>query len=196
MPEKRAWRLRVTRHELLDPRSLIEHPDNWRAHPDAQKDVMIGAIREIGFVGEVYVSELSGRILDGHMRVALAIKEGQHEIPVGWVDCADEAEEDRILASYDPIGTLAELDAERFGRVLSRSEIDDDPLRDMLRGLLPSPELPPVTASDPGDGPEGAAPVEILDVWGVVIECADEETQVELLERLTDEGYTARALMS
>src|SRR5262245_19189056 len=195
MAENRAWRDRVVAREPVDPRVLVAHPDNWRAHPDAQKDVMIGAIRELGFVGDVKVSKRSGRILDGHMRVALAIADGQSSIPVAWIDCESDEEEARILASYDPIASLAELDAERFGRVLERAQIEDDPLRTMLTGLLP----PPTETVGLRPGVETApdtSPVALPEVWGVVIECPDEQTQVALLERLADEGYTARALMS
>jgi hypothetical protein len=193
MPDNR-WRLRVVKHELVDPRTLIAHPDNWRAHPDAQKDVMAGAISEIGFVGEVLVSQLSGRILDGHMRVALAIRDKQDAVPVGWVDCVDEAEENRILGSYDPIGTLAQLDAERYERVLANARIADQPLREMLEAMIPAPPPPP-PSDDDEERPDTSA-VEIPEVWGVAVECTDEQQQIEVLELLTERGYTARALLS
>jgi hypothetical protein len=187
------WRLRVVRHELVDPRTLLAHPDNWRAHPENQKKVMRSAIEAIGFVGEVLVSERSGRILDGHMRVAEAIEADQPVIPVGYVDCADDAEEHRILASYDPIGTLALLDADRHREVIERARLQEGALSAALLGMTPAPV--PEDAPVPGPG-AGTVPVEMPEVWGVVVECEGEDAQAELLEMLTEQGYTCRALMS
>jgi hypothetical protein len=189
--DDRPWRFRVTRHELVDPRSLLAHPDNWRAHPDAQRKVMRGAIDTIGFVGEVYVSERSNRILDGHMRVAEAIEADQPLIPVGFVDCESDEEELRIIASYDPIGTLALLDVDRHREAIARAMLADGALSDALRGMAPPPVEP--AAELPG---AASQPVDLPEVWGVVVECDGEEAQAELLEMLTEQGYTCRALMS
>lgn len=45
---------------------------------------------------------------------------------------------------------------------------------------------------DPGDAPTAPIP----QVWGVVVSCACEEEQVDLLERLAGEGYDVKALLS
>jgi hypothetical protein len=193
--DERPWRFRVTRHELVDPRALLAHPDNWRAHPEAQRKVMRGAIEQIGFVGEVLVSERSGRILDGHMRVAEAIEADQPLIPVGYVDCDSDEEEHRILASYDPIGTLALLDVDRHREVIERARLSDGALATALAGMAPA-DPADAASSEPDMSGAGALPVELPEVWGVVVECDDEDAQSELLAMLSDQGYTCRALMS
>lgn len=49
------------------------------------------------------------------------------------------------------------------------------------------------TRGDGGDGGGNDAPD--MNLWGVIVECADEDSQAALLERLTEEGYTVRALL-
>jgi hypothetical protein len=50
--------------------------------------------------------------------------------------------------------------------------------------------------SDTGGGGEhGLHDVDAPDMWGIVVTCADEQSQGELLEELTDRGYDVRALL-
>lgn len=59
---------------------------------------------------------------------------------------------------------------------------DDTP----LDGALPGDRMP-----EPGD-----APVDVReDVWGVIVVCPDEQSQAQLLVRLSDEGFQVRALV-
>lgn len=59
--------------------------------------------------------------------------------------------------------------------------------------LLPADPVQPPPSGEPGPGP--AERVEPPTVWGVVVTCDSEAEQVELLERLTEEGHSVRALM-
>lgn len=188
-----SWKNRIVRSGRVDPNTLLEHPDNWRAHPDHQKAAMKGALVEIGWVDSVKVSERSNRILNGHMRVAIAIKAGQKSVPVDWIDCPDEASEDRILATYDPIGQLAVKDIDSYRLIQRRAGIKDDALRALVEHEA---ELDLAGSASGGEGDPDTSPVDVPDVWGVVVECQDEQQQAQLLEMLTEEGYTCRALLS
>jgi hypothetical protein len=189
-----SWRFRVVERAMVDPQQLIAHPDNWRAHPDHQRGAMHAAITEIGFLGEVYVSQRSGRILDGHLRVALALRDAVPLIPVGFVDCADDADELKILATYDPIAALAEKDAERFSSIVERADVTHQALRDVFDSMIGASGGEP--ASERDDADVDTSPVDVPAVWGVVIECENEHDQLALLEELDAQGYTCRALLS
>ena len=80
---------------------LVANPRNWRTHPESQKAALSGLLQEIGFAGAELARELpDGRLMliDGHCRAELA---GESEIPVLVLD-VDEAEADKILATFDP----------------------------------------------------------------------------------------------
>lgn len=195
------WRLRVTEHALINPSLLLAHPDNYKAHPDRQHRAISAAIDEIGFVGEVHVSKRSGRILDGHMRVAEAIRAQQPLVPVGYVDCADDADELRILATYDPIGAMALQDADKLGSLARRASLRADPLLQMLAGIAGTrPPSPPETPGEtsgrvvgrsfgPQGGPASGGKLGLVPdlIWPLVIECQDEMEQSEVLVRLEEE---------
>lgn len=57
------------------------------------------------------------------------------------------------------------------------------------------PAEPDVKPPNPEPGPGPAEQVEPPTVWGVVVTCTSEAEQVELLERLSEEGHSVRALM-
>jgi hypothetical protein len=199
------WRTRIVRRENVDPRSLAAHPDNFKAHPDHQRAAIGSALDEIGWLGEILVSDLSGRILDGHMRVGEAVAAGQPTVPVAFVDCADEAEELQVLATFDPIGQLAQQDADKLGKLAGRSRIKGDPLLRMLAGLAgtrpPEPREEPsgrVVGSAFGQqggrvpgGHVGKLPEE---VWPVVVECQDAFQQARFVEQMDGDGYGAYPL--
>jgi len=74
------------------------------------------------------VSENSGRVLNGHARLELALETGQARVGVTFVDVTEE-EEAWILATYDAIGRMAGVDPAKaaiaFGTAFGGSSEDD-----------------------------------------------------------------------
>src|SRR5665647_367372 len=95
------WQNRITRYGEAAPDQLLANPKNWRTHPQAQQDALYGALRKVGIVQNVVVNERSGKMLDGHLRVQMAISSGQPTVPITYVDLSDD-EEALILATIDP----------------------------------------------------------------------------------------------
>jgi hypothetical protein len=192
-----AWHLRVVAHDLVDPSDLINHPDNFRGHPVAQREALEAAIEEVGFVGEVLVSRRSGRILDGHLRVAEAIRTGQAVVPVGWIDCQSDEDEAAILATHDPIGAMATADRQKLAELAAKAQVQADPLKVMLAGLAARSKREPVDDAPEGRvvgaafGPQGGGrgghlgAVDDL-VHPLVVECRSETEAEELLEELAE----------
>ncbi|MFE8034372.1 hypothetical protein [Thiohalocapsa marina] len=113
-----SWVNRISRTGVADPAGLLAHPDNWRIHPEHQQQVMEGVLSDLGWIQHVVVSERSGRIVDGHLRVMLAKASGQSSVPVVYVDL-DPADEAKALASFDSVAALADLDADALMRALA-----------------------------------------------------------------------------
>lgn len=144
---------------------LIPNPKNWRTHPIAQQDALKGILAEVGFAGAVLARELddgSLMLIDGHMRAETT---SNQEIPVLVLD-VNEAESDKLLATFDPIAALAESDAAALDSLLRNVDTGSEALQKMLADLaedaglylddkevvedeVPEPPVDPITK--PGD---------------------------------------------
>lgn len=125
------WNNRIIGHGEESPEQLAANPKNWRIHPQGQQDVLKGAIDDVGFIRSVTVNKRTGYVLDGHLRVSLAISSGQTSIPVEYVDLS-EAEEAEALAVLDPIAGLAAADREQLGALMADIEHADAAVSEML----------------------------------------------------------------
>ena len=70
--------------------SLRPSPDNWRTHPQVQRDALRGLLAEIGYAGATLCRELpdgSLEIIDGHLR---AEEMGDREVPVLVTDLDED----------------------------------------------------------------------------------------------------------
>lgn len=107
---------------------------NWRKHPKFQRDALEGVLREVGWVQDVIVNQQTQRLVDGHLRVALAIEKGEKLIPVKVVDLT-EAEEALVLATIDPITSMAETDAGALDALLREVKTGEAALQSLLSDL-------------------------------------------------------------
>jgi hypothetical protein len=128
------WRNRIVRHSDEQPSSLLANPANWRRHPETQQQALTGSLTEIGWVQDVIVNRLTGHVVDGHLRVELAVARAEATIPVIWVDLS--AEEERVvLATLDPIAAMASEESEVLRSLLAEVDTEDEALRSLLRDL-------------------------------------------------------------
>ena len=171
-----VWRNRIVGHGEVNPLEIVAHPKNYKSHPDHQAGALKAAIEDVGFVRSVTVNKRTGTLIDGHLRVGMAIKAKQSKIAVEYVDLS-EAEEKRVLATLDPIGALAEVDDEALDQLLADV------------GLK---------ASEPIDV-QAPAPkkvnFELKPKFEIVVECRSEADQKKTLRRLMREGLTCRAIV-
>jgi len=94
-------RSRIVGNGMEDPEKLLAHPKNWRTHSPDQAAAVERLLQEVGWVSPVVVNKKTGRIIDGHLRVALAKKRNEKKIPVVYVSLS-EKEEDLVLTMLDP----------------------------------------------------------------------------------------------
>lgn len=129
-----VWKSLITHLTNEDPEQLLANPDNWRIHEVHQQEAMEAALREIGWAGAVIVNDQTGNVIDGHMRVSLALKRGETSIPVLHLNASEEQEK-LILATFDPIGALAVADREKLRQLSGDVKSQEDALRTMLTDL-------------------------------------------------------------
>lgn len=164
-PAEVAFRSRIVGEGVEAPDQLLANPLNWRRHPRAQQEALEGMLRAVGWVQRVIVNRRTGHLVDGHLRVEVALRRGEPAVPVLYVDLTEE-EERIVLAAIDPIGGLAEADDAALDALLQGLESGDaalDAFLDSLRavdavepepGLTEddeAPELQPDAVTRPGD---------------------------------------------
>lgn len=129
-----TWQNRITRYGKEAPDQLLAHPLNFRTHPKHQQDALSGVLGDVGVVQNVIVNERTGHVVDGHLRITLAMRQNQPTIPVTYVDLSPE-EEALILATLDPISALAGADRDKLDQLLRDVSTDDAAVMQMLSDL-------------------------------------------------------------
>ena len=112
---------------------LLPNPRNWRTHPAAQADAMRGVLAEVGFADAVLARQTDAglMLIDGHLRAEVA---PESTVPVLVLD-VDEAEADLILATHDPLASMATVDGERLTDLLGDVRTSNEALAGMLQDL-------------------------------------------------------------
>ena len=128
------WANRIVGYGEEAPDQLLANPKNWRIHPKPQQDALSGVLHEVGVVQNILVNRTTGNVVDGHLRVALAISENQPLIPVTYVELS-EAEEAEILATLDPLAAMAATDKDQLEALLREVASGDDAVTAMLADL-------------------------------------------------------------
>ena len=159
----RPWVNRITGHGEEAPDQLLANPQNWRIHPKAQQDALSGVLGQVGWVDTVLVNQRTGFVVDGHLRVALAISRQEPTVPVTYVDLAPE-EEALVLATFDPISAAAGADAAALDALLAEVRADDGAVRALLEEVRVAAGAPRVAGEDPGPQLDRAA--ELQRLWG------------------------------
>lgn len=129
-----AIRNRVKELRMVKASELQSHSQNWRRHPSFQQSVMWDVLAEIGFAGAILARETPEglQIIDGHLRAEVT---GNQEVPVLVLD-VDEAEAKKLLATFDPIGALAQPDNDALTKLLAGIDFGSKAIDDMLADLV------------------------------------------------------------
>lgn len=134
MADERRWKNRIVGSGEEAPDQLMANPKNWRIHPLTQQDAVEAALDEVGWVQQVIVNQTTGCLVDGHLRVALAISREETSIPVTYVELS-EREEALVLATLDPLAGLAATDADKLAQLLEEAGTAGEGLNNLLTDL-------------------------------------------------------------
>ena len=114
----------------VDPKSLDDNPLNWRTHPPKQRRAIGASIKNNGWADALKFNEHTGKLIDGHARKQVAIENGVQAVPVliGWWD---ESQEKDLLATLDPLGTMAETDSDALKALTNSLKEDESRLENL-----------------------------------------------------------------
>ena len=157
----KPWQSRIVGEGEEAPGKLMPNPKNWRIHNAQQQEGLAAVLDRVGWVQRVVVNQRTGRLVDGHMRVALAVRRKDPMVPVVYVDL-DEQEETLVLSTLDPIAGLAGTDTAQLKALLEELPPAEDPglqaLLDTI-GAACKPEDLGKKGKGEGDEPPEFAPV-------------------------------------
>lgn len=125
-------RNRIVGLQFVKAGALIPHPQNWRRHPEKQRQALQSMLDAVGYADAVIARETpDGLVLvDGHLRADL---DPDQEVPVLVTDL-DEMEAGQVLATLDPLSAMAETDqAALDALVRDLSAQADDSMAALLR---------------------------------------------------------------
>jgi tRNA G18 (ribose-2'-O)-methylase SpoU len=88
-------------------------------------------LEEVGWVQQVIINQRTGNLVDGHLRCQLAAREGNKTIPVLYVDI-DEAEEELVLATLDPIAAMAATDKQKLDELFQDINSDNENVQKLI----------------------------------------------------------------
>ena len=169
---------------------LRPHPQNWRTHPDAQRESLRGVLEEIGYADALLARELPDgglELIDGHLRAEMT---PDTLVPVLVLDVS-EAEAAKILVTLDPLAALAEADAAKLDQVLRQVETGSPAVADLLDKLAAGAGLSyGQEGQEPSDDPEPEVP----ELFQVLAECTDETQQKAVYQMLAARGVRCRLL--
>jgi len=182
------WKNRIVGYGEETPDQLLANPHNHRIHPKRQQDALSGSLDTLGYIQTVIVNKSTGHIVDGHLRVTMALREGQKSIPVTYVELTPE-EEAQALLSLDPIAAMAATDAGKVDELLRLVNTDNEQVMKHLADF----------AMENGINYSGVQKEKneiIPEQYAIMIVCKSEREQIEMLEKFLEDGVQCRALIS
>lgn len=169
---------------------LNPDPANARRHDDKNIAAIRGSLAQFGQRRPAVVQR-SGMIVRAGNGMLRAAQE------LGWSHLAAIViDEDNVSATAFAItdnraAELADWDTETLDALLREIEIGDPDLQEMLSALAADTGIVP---PDIDNEPDSTA--ELNEQWNILVTCANEDEQAELLHELTAGGHRCRALIS
>ncbi len=160
--KKDQWSSRIVGMAEVSPDELMGNPKNWRLHPKNQQDAIKGVLSQVGWVQNIVVNKRTGFVVDGHMRLEVARREGAKKVPVVYVDLSPK-EEALVLATLDPIGAMADANVENLDALLKEASAANEDVENLLSRLRDEVGVPDEDAEDDEEAP-GIRPTGIFEL--------------------------------
>lgn len=129
------WQNRIVDHGEASPEQLVANPRNWRKHPAAQRAALERVLDRVGWVQDVIVNRRTSRLVDGHLRAAVALERHEPTLPVLYVDL-DETEEALVLATLDPLAAMADADRDALSELVASLAEESGAVQDLLDQIV------------------------------------------------------------
>ena len=180
------WTNKIIGHDEVAPDQLLAHPLNWRLHPQYQQKTLSDTINDVGYIKSVTVNKTTGRVIDGHLRVTLAMRNEEETIPVEYVELS-ETEEAEALLVLDPIAGMAMHDEKNVGALSELVATESSRIKELIEGLTFSDNVSEEKVLDEGGAYSRKIEVPIYEPSGVkpqIDDIVDRTRTIELIEQI------------
>lgn len=139
------WKNRIVGRDVKPANQFLANPFNFRVHTALQDRALTGSLDTLGWIDDVIVNVQTGHVIDGHERIAVALRKGEDTpVPFKLVDLTP-AEEAQALVSLDPIAAMAKTDDEILEAIWAQIQTDNEDVQEFiahLQGETEPPESP------------------------------------------------------
>jgi len=180
---------RIVEHLKVRAAELVPHELNPRRHSREQREALQALYEEIGFARSVLAYRRpDGRLklIDGHLRQSI---DPNMEIDVEVLDVNDE-EARKLLLSIDPLAQLADYDYACLDDLLKITQSSSNTLNALWADIA---RRDSEVAREVQEQVKKARQA-IVEAYLILVECADEPEQLDLLRRFGEEGLKCKAL--
>lgn len=129
-----GWRNRIVGSGVKPASEFTPHPNNWRLHPQAQREAVRASLDTLGWIAQVIENVRTGYLIDGHDRVQDALDNDDAPVPYIQVDLT-EAEERQALATYDPLSAMAVPDPEKLDALVTGLRLENSALDTLVEQM-------------------------------------------------------------
>jgi ParB-like chromosome segregation protein Spo0J len=187
---------------LIPLETVVRLARNVKAHDIGALDA---SVNRFGFLEPITVNATTGHMIAGHGRADLlqqakasgkkapkgvTVSSGSWLVPVHYVQLP-ESEEEAAAIALNRAGELGGWDDAGLAQVLS-----DLAAQDALVGTgFDADDVDALLKRLGEDAPGQDESGRLKSSWEVLVSCADESSQRQLLDRLTAEGYECRAMI-
>lgn len=141
---RKPWENRIVETGSKPPGEFRLNPDNWKIHLALQEAGLREILERVGWVQDVIENKRTSKkwgnergletVVDGELRIRLAIEHEEPEVPYKVVDL-DPEEEALVLFAFDPIGTLIDQEISKTAALADRVDLGEGDL-DMALAML------------------------------------------------------------
>jgi ParB-like chromosome segregation protein Spo0J len=178
----------------IHPSELHESPLNPRTIEDARFTALKYALEHSPKMMEArpIIATTNGEVVAGNMRLRAVQELGWEEVPVYIGDLSEQEKREWMLRDNQEYGDWVPDALAEVIREYQAMDGADTQLLGFTRDDLDRIVGEMVENRNGGTNNEGTDPPSM---YGIVVECEDEQSQAELLEELEGRGFTTRALL-
>lgn len=165
--------------------SITPYEKNSRTHSKAQVDQICDSINEFGFTNPILLDE-TNTIIAGHGRLEAAKKLGHYEVPTILLSGLTDEQKRAYVIADNKLALNAGWDMDALKDEMSI--LDESGFDLTILGFDHQELASMFDESEELDLKEQS----YSEVFNVIVECADEEEQEKVFNRLDQEGYKCR----
>ena len=180
--------------EWVDPKELVPWARNPRKYSPAEVEEVARSMDELGFGAPIVARRENKEIIAGHRRHLAALRRQMSRVPVRFMDISERKA--HLLALADNRMTeKAEWDVEGLEAILSEYSLKEVKTAGWTAGDLDDLADEWLDDDDSDSGDAGDDSANAIMGYAVVIECDDEQQQIDVIRLCQEKGWNCRALV-